>query len=61
MIFGKTEHRRTNPYAMLTVGTLAMIGAFSVVRSVKRTARCAADKVSAIFKSKERCGCSFDE
>jgi hypothetical protein len=61
MLFGKTEHRRTHPYAAITIGTLAMIGAFSVVRCAKRTVRCTADKMMSIFKSKDRCDCSVDE
>lgn len=61
MLFGKTEHRRSHPYAAITIGTLAMIGAFSVVRCVKRTARCAANKMTSMFKSKERCDCVIDE
>jgi hypothetical protein len=55
MLFGKTEHRRTHPYVALTIGTLAMIGAFSVVKCTKRTAKCMCDKMTSMFKTKEQC------
>ena len=50
MFLRKTEHRRMNPYVALTVGTLAMIGAFSVVRCTKRSAKCMCDKMMSFFK-----------
>ncbi len=61
MLFGKTEHRRTHPYVAITIGTLAMIGAFSVVRCAKKTARCTVDKMTSMFKSKDKCECTFGE
>lgn len=61
MLFGKTEHRRSNPYTAITIGTLAMIGAFSVVRCAKRTVRCAVDKMTSTFKSGVKRDCAVDE
>ena len=50
MFLRKSEHRRMHPYVALTIGTLAMIGAFSVVRCTKRSARCMCDKMTSMFK-----------
>lgn len=61
MIFGKNDHRRSNPYVAITIGTLAMIGAFSVVRCAKRTARCVSNKMTSVFKAKERCDSTCGE
>lgn len=61
MLFGKTEHRRSHPYVAITIGTLAMIGAFSVVRCAKRTVKCASDKMTSMFKSKEKCDYTYGE
>ena len=61
MLFGKTEHRRSHPYVAITIGTLAMIGAFSVVRRAKRTVKCASDKMTSMFKSKEKCDYTYGE
>ena len=61
MLFRKTEHRRSHPYVALTIGTLAMIGAFSVVKCSKRTVRCAIDKMSCIIKGSDKCDCAFGE
>lgn len=51
MFFRKTDHTRSHPYAAMTIGTLAMIGAFNVVRCAKRTVKCAKDKMTSIFRS----------
>lgn len=61
MLFRKTEHRRMNPYVALTIGTLAMIGAFSVVKCGKRTARCMCDKMTSVFKSDKNSECASCE
>ena len=53
MFFRKSEHRRTHPYVALTIGTLAMIGAFSVVKCTKRTAKNMCTRMSAMFKDKD--------
>ena len=50
-----------NPYVALTVGTLAMIGAFSVVKCGKRTAKCMCDKMTSMFKSDKKCDCPVCE
>ena len=50
MFFGRSEHKRTNPYVTVTIGALAMIGAFNVVRCAKRSARCMKNKVKVIFR-----------
>lgn len=49
MFFRKAEHKRTHPYIAMTIGTLAMVGAFNIVRCTKRTVRCMKNKVSNIF------------
>ena len=61
MLFRRSEHRRMNPYVALTVGTLAMIGAFSVVKCGKRTAKCMCDKMTSMFKSDKKCDCPVCE
>lgn len=50
MLFRKSEHRRTHPYVALTIGTLAMIGAFSVVKCTKHTAKAMCGKMTSMFK-----------
>lgn len=61
MLFRKTEHRRMNPYVALTIGTLAMIGAFSVVKCTKRTTKCMCDKMTSMFKSDKNCDAAVTE
>lgn len=64
MLFKKSEHRTTHPYVAMTIGTLAMIGAFNVVRCGKRAVRCVCDKVGGVFngsKTRGGCGSSSDE
>ena len=61
MLFRKTEHKRSRPYMALTIGTLAMIGAFSVVKCSKRTVRCMCDKMRAMFNGSSKCECSLGE
>ena len=51
MLFRKTEHNRTHPYVTMTIGTLAMIGAFNIVRCAKKTVRCMKNKVTNMFKN----------
>lgn len=50
MIFKKTEHKSLRPYLVVTVGALAMVGAYSIMKCGKRAARCACDKMSAMVK-----------
>lgn len=50
-----------NPYVALTIGTLAMIGAFSVVKCTKRTTKCMCDKMTSIFKGEKSCECPVCE
>ena len=61
MLFGKTEPRRMNPYVAMTIGTLAMIGAFSVVKCTKRTAKCMCDKMTSMFKDEKKTECQVCE
>lgn len=61
MFLKKSEHRRMNPYVAITIGTLAMIGAFSVVKCSKRTVRCVCDKMSGMFKGMEKGECTLAE
>ena len=55
MLFGKTEHRRSHPYIAITIGTLAMIGAFSVVRCTKRSVKTMCNKMTSMFKKDCEC------
>jgi hypothetical protein len=57
MFLRKSEHRRTNPYVAMTIGTLAMVGAFHVVRTGKRTIRCVCDKMRSMIKHDKGCDC----
>ena len=50
-----------NPYVAVTIGTLAMIGAFSVVKCSKRTVRCVCDKMSSMLKGMEKGECASAE
>jgi hypothetical protein len=61
MLFRRTESRRMNPYVALTIGTLAMIGAFSVVKCSKRTVRCVCDKMTSVFSGKDTEKCTVCE
>lgn len=61
MFIRKSEHRSMNPYVAITIGTLAMIGAFSVVKCTKRTVRTFCNKVSGVFSGKEKNDCSVRE
>ena len=61
MFLRKTEHRSMNPYVAITIGTLAMIGAFSVVKCTKKTVRCVCDKVGAMFGGVSKDECSIRE
>ena len=49
MFFRKSE-KRTHPYVAMTIGTLAMIGAARVVRSVRRASRCMRSKMSVALR-----------
>ena len=60
MFFRKSEHR-THPYVALTIGTLAMIGAFTVVRCTKRTVTCMRNKMTSMFKDKSTDECTACE
>jgi hypothetical protein len=59
MFFKKSEHRRTNPYVAITIGTLAMIGAFSVVKCSKKTVKCVSDKMMSMFKCSDKDECTL--
>lgn len=61
MLFRKSESRRMHPYVALTIGTLAMIGAFSVVKCTKRTAKCMCDKMTSMFKNEKSTECQACE
>lgn len=58
MFLRKTEPRYMNPYVAITIGTLAMIGAFSVVKCTKRTVRNVCNKVSTMFSSADNDECA---
>lgn len=53
MIFGRSEHKRSNPYVVLTIGALAMIGAFHVVKCTKNSVKCVKNKIKHAFKDEE--------
>ncbi|MBQ7389509.1 MAG: hypothetical protein IJW02_00230 [Clostridia bacterium] len=61
MFFGKTEHKRSHPYAAAMIGTLAMIGAFNVVRCAKRTTKCVCHKMTSMFGGREKCDLTSSE
>jgi hypothetical protein len=50
MFFKKSEKKHMNPYVAITVGTLAMIGAVSIVKCGKKVVRCACDKMTCMVK-----------
>lgn len=50
MFLKRNEQRHAHPYLTLTVGTLTVIGAASVIRCAKNAMRYGRDKVSCIFK-----------
>ena len=54
MILRRSEQRRANPYVVLTVGALAMIGAFNVVRCTKRTVCHMKKKITSVFRDEEK-------
>lgn len=56
MILRRSEQRRSNPYVVLTVGALAMIGAFNVVRCTKRAVCHVRKKISSVFRSDDEKG-----
>lgn len=61
MFLRKTEHRRNHPYVAMTIGTLAMIGAFNVVRCTKRTLKHMKNKAECVFRGRcDETGCSGD-
>ena len=50
-----------HPYVAITIGTLAMIGAFSVIKCGKRSVRCMRDKMNAMFSGSHNNECTFAE
>lgn len=61
MIFGRNEHKRANPYVVLTVGALAMIGAINVVRCCKNTVKCVKKRVKRTFHGTDIDECPIGE
>ena len=61
MFLKKSEHRGMHPYVAITIGTLAMIGAFSVIKCGKRSVRCMRDKMNAMFSGSHNNECTFAE
>ncbi len=61
MLFRKSEHKSSHPYVAMTIGTLAMIGAFSVVRCGKRTVKCVCNKMTSMFKGDCKNECAADQ
>lgn len=60
MFFRKTENKRNHTYIAMTIGTLAMIGAFNVVRCTKRTFHHMKNKVECVFRGKDGSGCEVE-
>ena len=50
MFFRKSEQKRTHPYVVMAIGTLAMIGAFNVVKCTKRTVCHMKKKITSVFR-----------
>lgn len=46
----KMEQKRTHPYVVMAIGTLAMIGAFNVVRCTKKTVCHVRKKITSVFR-----------
>ena len=61
MIFGRNEHKRANPYVVLTIGALAMIGAVNVVKCCKNTAKCMKKKIKHTLHGTDGCDCPMGE
>ena len=61
MFFSRNEHKRANPYLVLTVGALAMIGAFNVVRCTKNSIQCVKNKIRFAFTNKDVYGSTVGE
>ena len=57
MFLRKSEQKRTHPYVVMAIGTLAMIGAFNVVKCTKRTVCHMRKKITSIFKGEEEERC----
>ncbi len=50
MFFKKSDRKSTSPMLVLTVGALAMVGAFSIVKCGKRMMKCGCDKMTGMVK-----------
>ena len=57
MFLRKSEQKRTHPYVVMAIGTLAMIGAFNVVKCTKRTVCHMRKKITSFFKGEEEERC----
>ena len=61
MFFRATEHKRKHPYIAMTIGTLAMIGAFNVVRCTKRAMHHMRSKVEFVFRGESGENCQSEQ
>ncbi len=50
MLLGNSTSKGTSPMLALVVGTLAMVGAFSIVRCGKKAVRCTCDRMTGMVK-----------
>ncbi len=50
MLFKKSEQKSMRPYLIITVGALAMVGAYSIMRCGKKMVRCTCDKMTNMVK-----------
>ncbi len=63
MLFGRSDKKRSHPIVAVTIGGLAMLGAFSVVRCAKRMMKTSTDKVTGAMKRMMGscdCGCQSE-
>ena len=60
MFFGKTERKKHNVGAILTIGALAAIGAISITRCGKQMLGEACCKVKSFLKKEKSCICPTD-
>ena len=61
MIFGRNEHKKTNPYVVLTIGALSMIGAAHVVKCCKNTVRCMTRRIKRTLHGTDDFDCPVGE
>lgn len=61
MFFGRSEHKRANPYVILAIGGLAMVGAITLTRCARNTVRSVKNKVKCTFRGTDVNECPIGE